>query len=66
MADDGDDDGDGDPPCRRTAGHGSSDAGPPRLPYVVVVVVVVDSCTTRTKRNPDWCSSGHSPKRLLP
>lgn len=62
MAAGGDgDDGDDVPPGMRIAEHGSSDAGPPRLPHVAA-----GSSTTKTTRNPDWCSSSRSPKRLSP
>jgi len=59
MNDDDDDD-DEDPLCKQVVERGNFDADPPRLLYVV------DLDRMRTTRNPDWCSSDHSPKRLLP
>lgn len=61
MADGDDGDGDGDLPGKQTVEHDSSDVDPLRLPHVAV-----DSSTTRTTRNPDWCNSDRSLKRLSP
>lgn len=58
--DDGDD-GDEDPLCKQAVERGNFDADPPRL-----LCVAVDLDTTRTTRNPDWCSSDRSPRRLSP
>lgn len=59
--DDGDDGGDEDPLDKQPVERGNFDADPPRL-----LRVAVDSNTMRTMRNPDWCSSDHSPKKLSP
>jgi len=61
--DDGDDDDDDDENllCKQAVERGNFDADPPRL-----LCVVADLDTMRMTRNPDWCSSDHSPKRLSP
>lgn len=56
--DDGDDD---DLLGKQTVERGNFDADPLRL-----LCVAVDSDTMRMMRNPDWCSSDHSLRRLSP
>lgn len=59
--DDDDGDGDEDPLGKQPVERGNFDADPPRLLHAAA-----GSYMTRTMRNPDWCNSDHSPKRLLP
>lgn len=59
MHGDDDDDGDEDLLCKQAVERGNFDADLPRL-----LRVAVDLDMTRTTRNPDWCSSDHSPRRL--